>query len=97
MELFLKLKSQQLFCESECLKLRYFIVDSGPGIPKADLPIIFEPGYTTKFNDHGVAATGIGLSHVQEIVHTLQGQVEVDTSENGTIFKIKIPTIILRK
>ncbi|EKN67934.1 sensory transduction protein [Schinkia azotoformans LMG 9581] len=27
MELFLKLKSQQLFCESECLKLRYFIVD----------------------------------------------------------------------
>lgn len=75
----------------------FVIVDSGPGIPKADLPIIFEPGYTTKFNDHGVAATGIGLSHVQEIVHTLQGQVEVDTSENGTIFKIKIPTIILRK
>ncbi len=75
----------------------FVIVDSGPGIPKGDLPIIFEPGYTTKYNDHGVAATGIGLSHVQEIVHTLQGQVEVNTSENGTIFKIKIPSIILRK
>ncbi|HHW38759.1 MAG TPA: GHKL domain-containing protein [Bacillales bacterium] len=75
----------------------FVIADSGPGIPKADLPTIFEPGYTTKFNDRGVAATGIGLSHVQEIVHTLQGQVEVDTSENGTIFKIKIPTTILRK
>lgn len=75
----------------------FVILDSGPGIPKADLPIIFEPGYTTKFNDRGVAATGIGLSHVQEIIHTLQGQIEVDTSENGTIFKIKIPTTILRK
>lgn len=75
----------------------FVIVDSGPGISKPDLPIIFEPGYTTKYNDHGVAATGIGLSHVQEIVHTLQGQIEVDTSENGTIFTINIPTIILRK
>lgn len=75
----------------------FVIADSGPGIPKVDLPIIFEPGYTTKFNDHGVAATGIGLSHVQEIVQTLQGQMEVESSENGTIFKIKIPTTILRK
>lgn len=75
----------------------FVIVDSGPGISKPDLPIIFEPGYTTKYNDHGVAATGIGLSHVQEIVHTLQGQIEVDTSEKGTIFKINIPTTILRK
>ncbi len=75
----------------------FVIVDSGPGISKPDLPIIFEPGYTTKYNDHGVAATGIGLSHVQEIVHTLQGQIEVDTSENGTIFTINIPTTILRK
>lgn len=79
--------------ESTC----FVIEDTGPGIPKGDLPIIFEPGYTTKYNDHGVAATGIGLSHVQEIVQTLQGQMEVESSENGTIFKIKIPTSILRK
>ena len=50
-------------------------------------PIIFEPGYTTKFNDHGVAATGIGLSHVQEIIHTLEGRIQIETSEKGTIFK----------
>ena len=51
----------------------YFIIkDSGKGIPEEDVSIIFEPGYTTKFNDHGVAATGIGLSHVQEIIQTLR-------------------------
>ena len=39
-----------------------------------DIPIIFEPGYTTKYNDQGVAATGIGLSHVQEIIqHVKRG------------------------
>ena len=47
----------------------YFsIKDSGKGIPEEDISIIFEPGYTTKYNDKGVAATGIGLSHVKEII-----------------------------
>ena len=76
----------------------YFIIkDSGKGIPKEDISIIFEPGYTTKFNDQGVAATGIGLSHVQEIIQTLEGQIQIETSGNGTIFQIQIPTENIRK
>lgn len=75
----------------------FLIKDSGKGIPKEDLPIIFEPGYTTKFNEQGVAATGIGLSHVKEIVHTLKGQVQIESSETGTIFRIDIPTVHLMK
>ena len=59
--------------------------------------VIFEPGYTTKFNDQGVAATGIGLSHVQEIIHTLEGQIQVETPEKGTVFRIYIPTKNIRK
>ena len=76
----------------------YFIVkDSGKGIPAEDVAIVFEPGYTTKFNDSGVAATGIGLSHVQEIVHQLEGWVDIDSTVKGTIFKIGIPTKNIRK
>ena len=46
----------------------FIIKDTGKGISKEDQAIVFEPGYTTKFNDSGVAATGIGLSHAKEII-----------------------------
>ena len=75
----------------------FVIKDSGKGILKEDVPIIFEPGYTTKFNDQGVASTGIGLSHVKEIIQTLVGQIEIETLDQGTIFRIYIPTENIRK
>ena len=79
--------------ESICINIK----DSGKGIPQKDIPIIFEPGYTTKFNDRGVAATGIGLSHVQDIIQTLQGQIQIEVPEQGTIFYIRIPIQTIRK
>ncbi|WP_260858161.1 sensor histidine kinase [Bacillus sp. FJAT-22090] len=75
----------------------FSIKDSGAGIPKEDISIIFEPGYTTKFNEKGVAATGIGLSHVQEIIQMLEGEILVETSELGTVFQMKVPTKNVRK
>lgn len=76
----------------------YFILkDTGKGILEEDLPIIFEAGYTTKFNNHGVAATGIGLSHVQHIIQTFEGQIQVESLNEETIFKIQIPTKNIRK
>jgi len=75
----------------------FVIQDTGIGIKKEDIPILFEPGYTTKFNEKGVAATGIGLSHVKEIVQKLNGQIEVESQEIGAIFRISIPTQHLRK
>ena len=78
--------------------ISFIIKDSGNGIPEEDLSIIFEPGYTTKFNDHGVAATGIGLSHVHEIVQTLHGQIKVESQTGeGTTFHIMLPTENIRK
>ena len=76
----------------------YFVIkDSGEGIPEENVSIIFEPGYTTKFSDQGVAATGIGLSHVQEIIRTLEGQIQIETPGNGTVFRIEIPTENIRR
>lgn len=71
--------------------------DSGKGIPEEDKKLVFEPGFTTKFNDKGVAATGIGLSHVREIVETLDGHIEIESQQIGTIFRIDIPTHNIRK
>ncbi|WP_342513807.1 ATP-binding protein [Sporosarcina sp. FSL K6-1522] len=79
--------------EHLCIQL----TDTGKGIPKGDVPIIFEPGYTTKFNDRGVAATGIGLSHVKEIIQALRGQIQIEVPEKGTIFRVRIPINTIRK
>lgn len=75
----------------------FVIKDSGKGIPKEDASTIFETGYTTKYSDQGVAATGIGLSHVKEIIHALEGQIELEFPEKGAIFRILIPTKNIRK
>jgi two-component system sensor histidine kinase YcbA len=75
----------------------FIIQDSGKGIPSEDLSIIFEPGYTTKYNHQGVAATGIGLSHVQDIVGSFGGKINIHSSGKGTIFTIRIPTNHIRK
>lgn len=75
----------------------FVIKDSGKGIAEEDVSIIFEPGYTTKFDDEGVSAIGIGLSHVKEIIQKLDGQIQVETSCEGTAFRILIPAKNLRK
>ncbi|SOC25679.1 histidine kinase/DNA gyrase B/HSP90-like ATPase [Ureibacillus xyleni] len=67
------------------------VEDTGVGIPKTMLPVIFDAGYTTKFNDEGKASTGIGLSHVQSIVEKFEGTI-VAESDQATKFTITIPT-----
>ncbi len=57
------------------------IVDDGEGI--GDLDKIFEPFYTEKKN-----GTGLGLAIVKEAVDVLNGKIEVDTSNDGTVFRI---------
>ncbi|GIN92422.1 sensor histidine kinase [Siminovitchia terrae] len=63
----------------------YFVVkDTGEGIKERDLPYIFEAGYTSKFSEKGIASTGIGLSHVKDIVEILDGSIDVESDTEGT-------------
>lgn len=75
--------------------IAFTVENNGPCIPEHVLPVIFDPGYTTKFNDKGLASTGIGLSHVQTMVSRLEGTINV-SSKQTTIFTITIPTYKLR-
>ena len=68
------------------------VSDTGKGISQGELSVIFEPGYTTKYNAEGVAATGIGLSHVVALVTKLDGTISVESNLGKTMFKIRIPT-----
>ncbi|WP_246042366.1 sensor histidine kinase [Cohnella pontilimi] len=74
------------------------ITDSGHGIPEEERPLIFKPGFTTKFDKLGSASTGIGLSHVRDIVDYFGGIIHVDTGlgGKGSAFEIRLPTRSIR-
>lgn len=67
------------------------VKDNGVGISPDDIGLLFEPGFTTKYNDQGTAATGIGLSHVKAITESLGGTIEINSLKQGTLFQLIIP------
>lgn len=77
----------------------FSVTDSGSGIHERDRDLLFEPGFTTKFDEEGVASTGIGLSHVRDIVDLFEGEIKVSSASpsHGATFQILIPTAKLRK
>jgi signal transduction histidine kinase len=64
------------------------IQDAGKGIAEEHLPHIFEPFYTTKRAGDG---TGLGLSVADGIVRRHGGSIDVETSEHGTLFRVRLP------
>lgn len=67
--------------------------DTGSGIEADLIPYLFSPGFTTKFDPNtGQASTGIGLSHIENILNELNGTIKVSSVVNkGTDFEIMIP------
>jgi two-component system sensor histidine kinase YcbA len=71
----------------------FYVTDSGPGIPKEDWDWVFQPGFTTKYDENGNPSTGIGLTHAQDIVHSFKGRIQLTHDEyNRTQFQVRIPT-----
>ena len=61
--------------------------DTGPGIPEADLPRIFEPFYTTR-----AKGTGLGLAICRQIVEAHGGTIRVArTGPGGTEIEVTLP------
>jgi len=63
--------------------------DDGPGIPKENLPSIFDPFYTTKRPGRG---TGLGLSICKSVVKEHNGTIEAaNASDGGAVFTVTLP------
>jgi len=70
------------------------IRDSGSGIPREQLPKIFDRFYSTKDgpDESGKGGTGVGLSACKDIVDAHQGRIRVEsTVGKGTAFTIRLP------
>jgi len=63
------------------------VEDTGPGIPEADLPRVFEPFYTTR-----TKGTGLGLAICNQIVEAHGGLIRVAwTGPEGTTILVTLP------
>jgi signal transduction histidine kinase/predicted CoA-binding protein len=72
--------------EGECVVVE--VEDSGPGIPEAIQPHIFNPFFTTKPVGQG---TGLGLSISYNIVRKHGGWMSFRSRPGKTVFEVKIP------
>ncbi len=81
-------------CENENY-IAITFVDTGCGIPEADLKRIFEPFFSTKMEKDG---TGLGMSITRRLVAELGGKIRIESEVGkGTKVIITLPVRMERK
>lgn len=76
---------------SEDDNLCFTIEDTGRGIEEEDIQLIFEPGYSTKLDmETGEFSSGIGLTHVKQIVEKyFEGEMTLESQKDkGSVFRL---------
>jgi signal transduction histidine kinase len=65
--------------------------DTGTGIPPENLPLVFEPWYSTKARD-GQGGSGLGLTLCAAIVRAHSGSISADSPPGGGArIRIQLP------
>jgi DNA-binding response OmpR family regulator/two-component sensor histidine kinase len=78
--------------EEESKNLLLKVADTGRGIPKADIPFIFNRFYQSSINKKAEGGLGIGLSLSMEFVKLLGGKMWIESKEGqGSTFFVSLP------
>lgn len=83
----------QVDCRAEGDELLLQVRDDGPGIPERAMKLLFQVGYSTKFDpDTGDINRGVGLPAVHYIVEDLGGDIQVQSQPGqGACFRVTLP------
>jgi signal transduction histidine kinase len=82
--------SVRLTIEADRDKARFSVADTGPGIPAAELPHLFDRFWQVRSSRRGGA--GLGLAIVKGFVEAHQGTIEVTSDVGkGSLFTFIIP------
>ena len=81
-------------------KLVATLEDTGPGVPPSFLPLLFEPFKQAQIRG-SQRGTGLGLSIIKQLLHKMQGTIEVESrhqdtdgvepGQTGSTFTVTIP------
>ena len=72
--------------------VRLRILDDGPGIPAAELEVVFEKFVQSSTTQSGAGGTGLGLAICREIVTAHRGRIWAENRpEGGAMFVIELP------
>ncbi len=83
-----------LSAQAEAGQVILQIKDSGPGIPPADLPYIFDKFYRASNTPSDIPGSGLGLAIVKSIIDDHLGRIWVDSMlGQGTTFTIVLPIL----
>jgi signal transduction histidine kinase len=78
-----------LNCNNTTLEMKF--IDSGIGIAKEELKMIFQPFYRSN-NVMNIKGHGIGLSIVEKIILLHEGKIEVSSKPGkGSVFSLSLP------
>jgi two-component system, chemotaxis family, sensor kinase CheA len=73
-------------------KLRIFVTDNGRGVDPANLPLLFQPGFSTATEVSEMSGRGVGLDAVKIAVETIGGTINViSVPQEFTSFVITMP------
>jgi PAS domain S-box-containing protein len=82
-----------LMVQSMYRECEIIITDTGIGIPKKDIPFLFQKFYRVSRAGSEIPGTGLGLAFVKQIIDLHKGYVTIKSEENkGSTVVIKLPT-----
>jgi signal transduction histidine kinase len=82
----------ELTLEEGDTELQFRVSDQGIGIPREEVPYVFEPFRRAGTPRADIPGVGLGLSVAQRIVQAHGGHIEIDTQRGkGTTFRVRLP------